>query len=74
MPEAKKPYEKPIGEFDRGRANREMAKPILSQANKETLKTPVRAASSFIEGVRGAGRSIMAEGRNTYRRMTSGRR
>lgn len=74
MPEAKKPYEKFVGEFDRGRSNREMAKPVLSQANKETLKAPVRAAGSFIEGVRGAGKSLMAEGRNTYRRLTSGRR
>lgn len=74
MPEAKKPYEKPIGEFDRGRSNREMAKPILSQANKDTLKAPLRAASSFMEGARKAGKSFMDEGRATYRRMTSGRR
>lgn len=73
MPEDKKPYEKPIGEFDRGRSNREMAKPILSQQNKDTLKAPVRAAGGFIAGVRGAGKSLMDEGRATYRRLTGGK-
>lgn len=74
MADPKKPYEKPIGEFDRGRSNREMAKPILSQENKDAIKAPIRAAGGFIAGARKAGQQFMDDSRAQIRRMRGGKR
>lgn len=74
MAEAARDGERPIGAFDRKRSNREMSKPVLSQANKDTLKAPARAAGSFVEGARKAGQSFMDSSRNQIRRMTGGKR
>lgn len=74
MAEKPRGVDRPIGAFDRKRSNREMSKPMISEANKETMKAPIRGASSFFEGARKAGKSFMDSSRNQYRRMTGGKR
>lgn len=74
MPQEPKPGDAPFMTYDKKRANREMSQPILSQANKDTMKAPIRAAGGFIAGARKAGQQFMSDSRDQIRRLRSGKR
>ena len=70
--------DRPIGEYDAARSKREMAKPVISQENIDTVKAPFKYAASKARGlvsdVKDAGHSFMKAHRSNMRRLRGGKR
>lgn len=75
---AERTEEKSVGRYDKNRAARVLAHPVISNENIESVKAPIRAvvqkAKNFAGGVREAGRSFARASRYNMARLRGGRR